>query len=429
MIRRASNSGPAEQEVAAPSAGSPRARSAALLRPIEPEDAEAVHALLTRAIPDVLTDRQRWLARWRWQYWENPYRQDRPAGWVLANGGGIVGHLGAVHVPLRVGAARMPAVIGADYAVADDAVARDGVFAGLQLAEAFFSAAQESVALATTANEKTGAVFSRFGCRPVAWTREFWRAPTTLTQQVRAGCGTKSRIARRLLAGRVGSALCGALGRCCRWLHHAPAIPIPAGCRLETTVPQLAGDLGWIWEGFAWQAAVHDHTGPPGERTKDGNAGPGEDDGPGMVSIDRTQAYWRWRYTRHPERDNVRVLVVRDGDGLPIGVAVVFLDERERHRIAFVEELITLPGRLDVMRTLLCAAIKLAYDHEADYLVTTPGRRPIRHVFRELGFESRARSAPAVVIRPPGGSAAAGAAPDLFGSIGQQLDFWHGEMF
>ena len=81
----------------------PRRPDALHLREVEPADGQAVHALLTANIPGVLEDRGRWLRRWQWQYWDNPFRADRPAGWVLTDGDHIVGHLGAVYVPFRVG--------------------------------------------------------------------------------------------------------------------------------------------------------------------------------------------------------------------------------------------------------------------------------------------------------------------------------------
>ncbi len=428
MNRQAYNS----DSPAAEAPGEPRARQAvgsALLRPVQPEDAEGIHALLVAGLPDVPADGERWRARWSWQYWSNPYRGDRPAGWVLADGDRITGHLGAVYIPLRVGDERVTGVVGADYVVADDALARGGVFAGLQLAEAFFSTAKDCVAMATTANEKTGAVFSRFGCQPVLWTRQFWRAPASLTQQIRACRSATSRVVRRLLCSRAGFVVSGALGRCYRYLHYGPAVPIPVGCRLETTVPQLAGDLGWIWEGFAWGSTEMN----PGDHDRTGKESAGvqrtQSPGAGVVGIDRTQAYLGWRYGRHPERENIRVLVLRDRDGHPIGAAVVFLDERKTRRTAFVEELITLPDRIEAVHTLLCAALKLACDHDADYLVTTPGRRAIRHVFRELGFEPRARSAPAVVMQPPLSMTATREDTPAAPFPDDDLDFWHGEMF
>ena len=421
MIKHASDSGMPDPDPVVRSTGSSQSSSGLSLRPVGPEDAEAVHDLLVASIPDVLADRSRWLARWRWQYWDNPYREDRAAGWVLADGDRIVGHLGAVHIPLRVDEERVSGVIGADYAVADDAITRGGMFAGLQLAEAFFTAARGGVALATTANENTGAVFARFGCRPVAWTREFWRAPATLAQQIRVCCGATSRVARALLRGRAGPVVSGVLGWYCRRFDHRPAVPIPPGCHLETTVPQLAGDLGWIWEGFAWSVADAGFALPDEVQTGRRSAGVGQVEGSGLSSIDRCQVYLEWRYSRHPERENIRVLVVRDRDGQPTGAAVVFFDERGGRLTAFIEELIVLPDRMDVARTLLCAAVRLACDHEADRVVTTPGRRAIRHLFWELGFECRARSAPAVVIQLPGGPAAE--------KLDGHLNFWHGEMF
>jgi hypothetical protein len=296
--------------------------------------------------------------------------------------------------------------------VAADALARGGALAGLQLAEAFFAAAKGGVAMATTANEKTGAVFARFGCKPVTWTREFWRAPATLAQQIRTCRGASSRVAGRLLAGPGGRVIVGTLGRCYRRLHHRPSVPIPHGCRLETTMPRLAGDLGWLWEGFIWGKA------PRSVRDRGGR-----------ISVDRSQDYLDWRYVRHPERENLRVLVVRDRDGHPIGAAIIFFDDRSARRLALVEELIVLPHRMEVLRTLLCATVRLTCDHEVDYVVTMAGRHGTRPVFWRLGFENRARSAPAMLVKPPeqlepSALGAAGA-----GSLEDRLEFWHGEMF
>jgi len=379
------------------------ATAAPALRPVLPGDGEAIHALLVANIAGVLEDRGRWLRRWQWQCWDNPFRQQRPAGWVMVDGERIVGHLGAVYVPLRVGRERKLGMIGADYAVSPDAVAQGGAFAGLQLAQAFFVSADRLVPLATTANAKTGAVFTRFGCTPVPWTSEFWRAPTTLAQQVRTCRGAASRIVRKLLTQPGGPILAGLAGRLYRAAGRRPRVPVPSDCRLEITTPRLACDLGRLHERAAEDVLAASRDALP-------------------VAVDRTTEYLNWRYTQHPERSNLSVLVLRSHDGSPAGAAFVFSEDRGPRRIAFVEDLITPPGRPDAARTLLAAALRLAGDRQADYLVTMTGRHELRPLYWELGFESRARSAPAAVINCP----PAGGEPS---SPAIHLELWHGAMF
>lgn len=401
---------PAANAPTATPAASPTSSAAPALRPVTPDDLPALHDLLTRHLPDVIADENRWAARWRWQYWDNPYRQDRPAGWVLADGDRILGHLGVVYVPLRVANRAVIGAIGADYAVADEAIARGGTFIGLALAQNLFEACKDCVVMATTANEKTAAVFGRFGCQSIEWTREFWRARASLGQQIRACRGGSSRIVRRLFNSTIGSSLLRWTAGVYRLLGHRPAIPIPPGCWLETTVPQLARDLGR----FCTQSAS-------------GEAGAGEAAG-SIWTVDRSQAYLDWRYARHPERENSRVLVVRDEEGSPIAAAVVFVDERADRHLLYVEELIALPQRDDMIKTLLCAALRLACDHGATHLVTMPGRRSLRPIFWELGCKDRSRNAPAAVIQPAPASAPDGF-PPLADSLADHVDFWHGIMF
>jgi hypothetical protein len=82
-----------------------------------------------------------------------------------------------------------------------------------------------------------------------------------------------------------------------------------------------------------------------------------------------------------------------------------------------------------VIHTLLSAALKIACDHDTDFLVTTTGRWAIRHVFWQLGFESRARSAPAVVIHPPHDIDTVNLKAPPLEPLDDHLDFWHGDVF
>lgn len=393
------------------------AETALHLRTADPADGEAIHALLVANMPGILANRDRWLRRWHWQRWDNPYRCNRPTGWVLTQDDRIVGHLGAVYLPLRIGSVRQIGVVVTDYVVDQTAIARKGLFAGLELAQAFFDSAGNTLyPMATTANEKTGAVFGRFGCQAVPWTKELWRAPTTPAQQIRTLYGANHRVARRLLNTSVGAFMAKLLGRYYQTVRHRLSVPIPHGDWLETTVPQLAWDLGTLFERI-YETRTTDAT---EESTMALSFG-----------IDRTADYLYWRYGQHPECDNIRVLMIRDNEGHPIGGAVVFCEDRQTQRLAFVEDLIVLPDRPDVVRSLLCAALMLAADHHADYLITTTGRYELRPLFWELGFESRARSAPAAVIRDEQKSESDLPATSSHTplSLDDRLELWHGAMF
>ncbi len=389
----------------------------AQLRPVEPADAPGIHRLLQACLPDVPAGADLWLRRWHWQYWQNPFRRGRPAGWVLASGERIIGHIGAVYVPIRWGAQTVTGVIGADYAVEPAALVQGGAFAGLELAQALFEAAGDCVPMATTANEKTAAVFARYDCVPVEWTREMWRAPTTLAQQIRSCRGARGPLERRLLGGAHGRVLLALLTRLYRRLERVPSLPLPRGCWLETTLPQLSLRLGT----FCDEAA---ETGP---RPTDMPCGVPETGASGRPCwrIDRSPVYLEWRYARHPAREHIRTIVLRDDEYRPVGAAFLHHDPSDAAGRLFVEELLAARGRLDVVRTLLCAALRHAAVLGASWVVTTGGSQAMRHIFWELGFQERARSAPALLLGPHG--TAEDGRPLV--PTAAQVEFWHGAMF
>lgn len=371
-----------------------------MLRLATREDAPGIHALLSAGLRDTLADPELWEAQWRWQCWDNPFREGRPAGWVMTEGERLVGHLGVVYVPWRAGGRRSLGAIVSCYCVAPDAAARGGVLLGLQLAQAFFDSAQATgcVPLAASANEKTGAVFARFGCRPVTWTREFYRVPADLPNEIRACWGARSRIARRLLTATPMRPLIGWIERVYARCGLRPRLPLPPGCALEE-----GGDIA------DWSA--------PLARLDE----PCDASGSG---VERSAAYLEWRYGRQPERERIRLLALRNAREDILGAAIVFCDERTDRRLAIVEDVIAPVNRPDVVRALLCAALRLAAQRCLDGLTTMAGRRDYRPIYWELGFESRARSAPAVLLPREINAAAAGGAP-----LEPELEFWHGAMF
>jgi RimJ/RimL family protein N-acetyltransferase len=370
---------------------------AAKLRPVEPEDAHQIHGLLSSLLPDVPQPFSRWRKRWAWQYWDNPYRQNRPAGWVIATGNEILAHLGAVHVPFVAAGESRLGIIGSDYAVSNAANGRVGGFAALQLAEALFHSAGEAMVLATTANEATNAVFSRFGCRPIDWTREFWRAPATPTQEIRSHHGGTNRLIRHLMSGSLGSLTKPLIRHGGGLLARRPQIPVPAGCWLETTVPQFAVGLGHV-------------VGRP------------------RYGLDRTPAFLHWRYVLHPEKEKSRAFVIRDPDYRPLAAAFVSQEDLASRRVLNIENILAPVDRIDLHRGLFCAALSHAIDSEVDYVITTTGRRDLRDIFWELGFENRSRSAPALLMQISEAADTAGDRSSI-DVLEQEAEFWHGAMF
>lgn len=366
-------------------------------RPVRPEDAVSLHKLLAAELPDIPADHQRWLARRNWQYRDNPFRQDRPAGWVLVDGDRVVGHLGAVYVPVIAAGRSAVGVIGADYVVSQDALKAGGTFAGLQLAQVFFEGTSGCLHMATTANERTGAVFGRFGCRPVEWTREFFRAQTSLVQQIRTCRGGANRMVRRLMTGPLSFVGQGVLAAAYGLCRHRPALPIAPGCRLDIGMAPLILEA----------ASLHAGTTSVG------------------LAIARSREYLDWRYVRHPESSNIRALLLRRREGEMLGAAIVFFDEQPARRPAYLEELTVADGTKTVMHSLICAALRLADDRGADHLICTAGASDLRGRFWEYGFESRARSAPALVIGNLEGQAGSASADSAI----TEAVFHHGDMF
>lgn len=421
--------------VTAPSGSRPATFAArATVRPVRWEDAGAIHRLLVHGLPGVLADPTRWHRRWLWQYRDNPYRQDRAPGWVVVDGDEILGHLGAVYLPLTIGGQRALGVVGADYVVSPRAAQQGQPFGGLELARSLFSAsAGDAVVMATTANALTNGVFGRFGCRAVAWTKELWRAPTALRQQVRACGGARSRFMRRMVRGWPGRLTLPLVERVYRGRGTRPTVPLPASLRSERAGADACIELGQWCEagggaalggGASCPSSGRRDTGPPisSAEARDGSLPMGR------FGMERSAACFAWRYAQHPERDQVRVILLRDGHDQPVAGLVMFLERRARATTAVVQDLIAPPDDLSCVRGLLCEALRWAGEEGADYLITMNGRYAWRGVYWELGFEARARSAPAAVIQH---DHLEGPLDDLVipEPLADHLSLWHGAMF
>ena len=79
---------------------------------------DSVLALYRRYFGDWST--QRFEARWRWQYDDNPFCSERSSFiQVGLCGDEVVAHMGAFPLPLRIGDTRSIALCGADFVIDD----------------------------------------------------------------------------------------------------------------------------------------------------------------------------------------------------------------------------------------------------------------------------------------------------------------------
>ena len=89
------------------------------MRDFRPQDLEAVLALRARVFP--ASDLARERRRWRWEFDENPFRNESVAStWVLERDGAIVGNYGLVPVPVSIDRKVRLCFNGIDFAVAPE---------------------------------------------------------------------------------------------------------------------------------------------------------------------------------------------------------------------------------------------------------------------------------------------------------------------
>jgi hypothetical protein len=395
------------------SSGSSEQGACSCIRPVVLADGESVYRLIGQAFDMVMPDLDAWLKYWKWKTWDNPFRADRSVGFAGEHAGEIVGYLGGVHIPLRIMGKHCIGVIPTEFSVSAraDGSAR-GVLA-LQLAEAFCEEARQAgvYVISTTSNEKTAAIFGRFDCMPVEWTKELWRAPVTLRQQIRSTWGGGHRLMRGVLNSPVGGGVLQVIAGIYRVSGGRPSVRLPRGHVLCEEGPELLErDV----------VELHTHL--------EGASEASDQHTPFDVGVDRSSEYLKWRYLDHPDVEDVGVFVIRDRGQRLVAAEVVQVHARTDDRVAYVEELLFPSSRSDLAKRLLCAALNWAADRGAAYLFTAPGRVAYRSMYWELGFESRGRSAPAVVAQktPP---RQIGLDIDLAEVLSDQLELWHGGMF
>ena len=324
------------------------------LRPYEAADAEGLIRLRPRLYPGwrAATD-----AEWHRAVYDWLARS--PAGepmhrWVLDDGGEIVGHLAAVPLPYTIGGERLVAHTPTDY------MALPG-----------------------------------YGFHAVALMRTFFRTcPSYLACNV---VGEVSKIEGLFHPTRVA-----------RLVHGLKALDVAAYPRLPRRVPRvaavvagralravdavlLAAARGGIEVAEAPIVSFDDRFDRLHERIA--AAVP--------CSVEKSSAFLEWRYGAGTPREPMRLLTVYERQDLA-GYAVV---RTSSHDEGFILDLTTLPGRRDVGRALVAAAVRRFWADRAfvaRYRFLPSVAAPAPRDLRRLGF----------AIRAEGGRGLPGIAPE-----------------
>jgi GNAT superfamily N-acetyltransferase len=106
---------------------------------------------------------------------------------------------------------------------------------------------------------------------------------------------------------------------------------------------------------------------------------------PFYFAIDRSQAYLNWRFDHRAGHFDI---TLGEHDGRVLGYIVT----RVNRGIGYIADLIALPERLDVARSLLVHGLGALHGTAASHIECwLPTRHPYREVLRDLGFERAER--------------------------------------
>jgi hypothetical protein len=325
-----------------------------ILRPYEDADLDGTLRLRPRLYPGW---REASDAEWHRAVYEWLARSPADAPmhrWVVDDGGEIVGHLAAVPLPYRIGGQRIVAHTPTDY------MALPG-----------------------------------YGFHAVALMRTFFKAcPSYVACNV---VGEVSTIEGMFHPARVG-----------RLVHGLKALDIAAYPRLPRRVPRLAA-----------VAASRVLRAVDAVLLRAARAGLDVSEARGVsfddrfdrlharvaagipCTVDKSSAFLEWRYGKGTPREPMRLLTAAEGAEL-VGYAVL---RTSSHDEGFILDLTALPGRRDVARALLGAAVRRFWDDRAfvvRYRFLPSPASPSPRDLRRLGF----------AIRTEGGRSLPGIGPE-----------------
>lgn len=297
-----------------------------VLRAVGPDEDEGLRAVIAEAFPDNPKARA---AITRWQYWDNPFGSTR--AWVWDDGGRIVATYIGYPVPVVLGGQPGTAAIGVDAAVLPSHQGR-GLFTPL-----------------------SRALYADCGVHGMPLTICYPNANST-AGITKAGWLPVARL--RTLVAPFDDA----------WLAERFCLPRPAARLVRAAAFATGSARGLV--------AIEVAAPPPDVEALWGRVAPTV-----TYGVVRDQAWWRWRYSGHPDAP-YRFFEVRRGGEL-VGAAVTL--EREAFGGTFLNVLELLTAEVPAARALRAAIGRAAGAAAGAALVAVPGS-PLDALAVRAGF-------------------------------------------
>lgn len=324
---------------------------------------DAVYPLMVEAGLESAEGRADWDRFAEWAYWGNPYRGERPAGWIGEQDGRIVAFIACSYMPFRLGSWSGVAGSVGNLCVAPGARGLVGVV----FTRDHLRWQDVPVQFGSHFTERSGLLWRGFGARACEESDLAFSACISLRVAVDRrlmSMGSWGRLVCAVGGGTAGVAMARMLG------YREARLQKPVF--EKTILPRMADvDPGAL--DALCDAAISGLT----------------------ATVMRNTAYLEWRYDRHPAATSYRRLAIHDpATGRLAGVAILqkWGDE------ARLSEFLADPNDIGANRETLATAMATTREWGCRTLSAKSVRPEIVPILRDAGFIETRKSYPQYMI-------------------------------
>ena len=293
---------------------------------------------------------------WDWAFDGNPFSSSHiPHGWVLEHEGRIVGNIGQVAVPTKVG----PRTI-VSHACRDFAVEEGYRPYGIALASKFWRNAGAPFLVTTTASEAAYHIHKALGAKELISAKTTWLSVRRSKNILRMLLGRRKELGSKALDTDLLLTVVSSL------VTH---LVLGWGSHLTTSKGRLrleeVREFGPEFDSF-WQDVSPSYS----------------------VLVARDSRYLNWRYVQYP-LSKPHAFAAHDASGKLRGFTIVQLSVFRDMRVAEITEIFTRSGDQVAQQDLLYAALSYASKQEADVITVARCSPEIGRLLRKNLFLRR----------------------------------------